>query len=226
MKKNDNRGLFDIFKKGERDDLTFSEKLVYWFKNVYWCNYKGLTFLALFGIICAIVFVGDVIGQDKNDMDYVIAGSIVMTYDQLDGIEEYFTANAFDANENGKVTLGYQSLPVGGENSYDQMNTVAEEKLFISLADDRVLFYIVDGVHMESMANDGAFEPLSTFGIESEGTYCVEITDSKLFRDLEILPAEGGWYAGIKVIDGKRVGNEKIAKKYEVAAKVLKTFLK
>ncbi len=224
MQKNDNRGLFDIFKKGERDDLTFWEKLKYWFKNVYWCNYKGLTFLALFGIICAIVFIGDVVGQPNNDLDYVIAGDIHMNEQQLAGIEDYVIKNMADANGDGEVTVSYQSLPVAGEDNYDQLSSVAEEKLFISLADDRVLLYITDGAHMESLAGQGAFEPLSTFGVISEMVYCVEITNSSLFKELGIPEATGGWYIGLKVIDGERVGNEEIARKYDAAANVLKAF--
>ena len=199
MKKNDNRGLFDVFKKGEMDHLSFWEKVQYWFKNVYWCNYKGLTFLAVFGIVCGIVFVCDVVGQEEYDLDYVIAADVVMTEEQLSGIEDYVAKHMSDANLDGDVTVAHQYLPVTSENTYDQVSIVAEEKLFISLADDRVLMYITDGAHMESLAGQGAFEKLSTFGIESEMLYCVEITNSKIFKELDIPAAEGGWYIGLKV---------------------------
>lgn len=226
MQKNDNRGLFDIFKKGERDDLTFWEKLKYWFKNVYWCNYKGLTFLAIFGIICGIIFIGDIFGQEEYDLDYVIAADVVLTDDQLSGIQGCVSQYMTDANLDGEVTVSYQFLPVTSEETYDQISIVAEEKLFISLADDRVLMYITDGDHMESMVKDGAFEPLSTFGIESEMLYCIDITHSSIFKELNVPSPNDGWYMGIKVIDGERVGDEEIMRKYSAVGKVLEAFSK
>ncbi|MBR5479990.1 MAG: hypothetical protein IKU84_07410 [Clostridia bacterium] len=226
MKKNDNRGLFDVFKDEEYAHLSFWEKLKYWFKNVYWCNYKGLTFWALFGIVCLGVFIGDVINQPNHDLDYVIAADVVLSVEQLDGIQNYITEHISDANGDGKVSAAYQFLPVTSEETYDQVSIVAEEKLFISLADDRVLMYITDASHMESMANDGAFEKLSTFGIESDMLYCIDLTNSELFKNLQIPSAEGGWFMGVKVIDGERVGNEEIARKYEAVGNLLKSFLK
>ena len=226
MKKNDNRGLFDVFKDEEFAHLSFWEKLKYWFKNVYWCNYKGLTFLTLFGIVCAGVFIGDMVNQPNDDLDYVIAADVVLSVEQLEGVQDYITEQMSDANGDGEVSVSYQFLPVTSEETYDQVSMVAEEKLFISLADDRVLMYITDAPHMESMANDGAFEPLSTFGVESETQYCIDVTDCELFKNLQIPTADGGWFMGIKVIDGERVGNEEILRKYEAAANVLKAFLK
>lgn len=226
MKKNDNRGLFDIFKAGEMDHLSFWEKVKYWFKNVYWCNYKGLTFLAIFGIICGIVLISDIVGQEEYDLDYVIAADVVLSVDQLNGIEDYVAQNMTDANLDGEVTVSHQYLPVTSEETYDQISITAEEKLFISLADDRVLMYITDSAHMESMANDGAFEKLSTFGIDSDALYCIDITNSSIFRELNIPTPAGGWYMGIKVIDGERVGNEEIMRKYDAMGKVLEAFSK
>jgi len=226
MKKNDNRGLFDVFKKGEMDHLSFWEKVKFWFTNVYWCNYKGLTFLAIFGIVCGIVFISDVVGQEEYDLDYVIAADIVLTDDQLAGIQDYVAQHMSDANLDGEVTVSYQFLPVTSEETYDQISIVAEEKLFVSLADDRVLMYITDGGHMESMVKDGAFEKLSTFGIQGEMLYCIDVTNSSIFEELNIPTPRDGWYMGIKVIDGERVGNEEIMRKYAAVENVLKAFSK
>lgn len=234
MKSNDNQALFEVFKPGVRDDLTFAQKLRYWFVEVYWYHFRTITLLALFGIIMLVILIGDIIHRPNDDLGYIVAGDAFVTLEQERGIEEFVKSVIDDANGDGEITVKQQTLCLGindGESSqlqkdaaepYDEFTQANQNKLAISFADNQFILYIMDQKHMDPYIADGAMEPLKTFGIQGDEWYCVYVGESKLFKELGIPQEEDNkWYAAVKIITQER-SSEKMQAKYEQAAKVLK----
>lgn len=217
MKGKDDHKLFEVFQPGVRDDLTFWQKLAYWFQNVYWCNYRTHTLVGLFAAIMLVILICDVTHRVDNDLDYILAGDAFVSNEQMETMTKVFSEIVQDVNGDGKVTVGYQMLATGGSESYDQLATAAEQKLSVSLADDRYLFYVVDKKHMEQLATAGAFEPLENFDISSENRFCLALAKS----GLDLPEVEGGWFIGIKMIDDSRAKDAETMKKYHAAANIL-----
>ncbi len=235
MKSNDNNSLFEVFKPGVRDDLSFWPKLWYWFTNVYWYHFKKITILGLFGVILLIVLICDIINKPNDDTGVIIAGDNYVSLEQERGIVGYIESVIDDANGDGEISVAYQTLCTSAADSdledgdrksaeqYDEFVQANQNKLLISFADDQFLLYIMDKVHMEKYIESGALEPLETFGVSSENPYYLPVGESSLFAQLGIEnPAGNEWCAGIKVIADSRADNKKIEAKYEQAVKALK----
>ena len=226
MKANDNQSLFEVFKPGVLPGYTFWQKFCYWFKNVYWYHFKKHTIFALIAIVMVSFFIKDVVFRIESDLGYIIAGNAVITNEQCEKIKEYISQMAVDVNDDGHTNVTYQMLATNDADSYDQIAAAADEKFAVSLADDNFLFYITDDFHTETLLDEGAYEPLSTFGIESDTLYCIEITECELFKKLNIQkPNDGKWYIGVKLLAGTpREKDELSLRKYEVVGEVLRAF--
>ena len=224
MKANDNQSLFEVFKPGVLEGYTFWQKFVYWFKNVYWYHFRNQTLLAIFAIILISVFIGDMINRIDYDLKYIVSGDVTITDEQMQAIDDYIVSLVPDVNGNEKVEVGYQVLSTDGTENYDQVAVLADQKLSVTFADDDILLYIIDGTHMETYATDGAFEPLESYGIESDPRFCVDITDCKLFKQIDMPTPSGGWYIGAKVINEMRAQDEEIMRKYQVAFDIIEAF--
>lgn len=235
MKNRDTYELFEIFKPGVRDDLSFPRKLGYWFKNVYWYHFKVITLVALFAIILLIIFIGDMMNKPNDDLGVILCGEAFLSFEQEEQVANKIKEVIEDVNGDGEITIAFQSLTSASADTeaseaskdaaapYDQFIVANEQKLTLSFADDQFILYILDQIHMDPFVADGAMEPMETFGIESENPYCIPLADSTWFQELGIqsMP-ENGWYAGIKMINDSRGKDEKIQAKYENAARVLR----
>lgn len=224
MKREDNRKLFEVFQPGVMDELSFWQKLGYWFKNVYWYNFKIHTLIGAFVAIMLTILICDMVNRVDNDLDFILAGDVYVTDEQMQEITERFTAFVPDINGDEKVTIGYQMLSTDMNESYNEMAIAAEQKLSVSFADDRFVLFIVDGKHMENFAAQGAFEPLESFDIKGNDRFCINISKSELFEKLGIPEADGGWYIGVKMINEGRADNPEMMKKYHAAADILESF--
>lgn len=225
MKANDNQSLFEVFKPGVLDGYTFWQKLVYWFKNVYWYHFKKQTIWGIVALVLIAMFISDVFFKVQGDLKYIICADVSLSYEQQDGVNAYIKEFVPDFNGDEKIVSEYQVLETVDAEKGDQMAIAAEDKLALSFAEDDILLYILDGKHMETYATQGAFEKLEYFGIESDATYCLEITDCKLFKELGIPTPTDGWYIGAKVLsDTYRAEDEEILKKYEAISEILLDF--
>ncbi len=235
MKGNDHNGLFEVFKPGVRDDLSFGAKLWYWFTNVYWYHFKTITLLALFGIVMLIVLIGDILNQPNDDTGIIIAGDNYVSYEQEQGLIEHIKTYVDDVNGDGEVSIAYQTLCTSAYDSdlsdedrksaeqYDEFVQASKQKLMVSFADDRFILYIMDKEYMDMYVADGAMEPLLSFGISSENGYYIPVEKSPIFEKLGIYDEAGKeWCVGIKVMADSRINNPKIQPKYEQAVNVLK----
>lgn len=224
MRGKDDKKLFEVFQPGVMDELSFWQKLCYWFKNVYWYLYKKQTLLALFFIVAAIALVHDVVTQVDYDISYIMVGDTFVTNEVVEQITNDIAEKVGDINVNGKVDVGSQMLPTGNN---EELALSAEDKLSVSLADDEIVFYILDKRHMESLAKTGAFEDLSYFGIEYPDRFCINLTGNKWFSQFDVPEVEGGWYIGIKkYVDTPRFDDPVMEKKYYAAADILKEIIK
>ena len=224
MKGKDNRKLFEIFQPGVMDELSFWKKLGYWFKNVYWYHFKIHTLVAIFAIAMVTILICDIVNRVENDLDFILSGDTYVSDEQMQAITEHFTSIVPDINQDDKVTIGYQMLPTDVGESYDELAAAAEQKLSVSLADDRFILYILDKEHMENLSVQGAFEPLESFDIQADDRFCINISESALFQKLQIPKVDGGWYIGIKLINEDRADDSEMIKKYHAAADILKSF--
>jgi len=110
MKSNDNNSLFEVFKPGVRDDLSFGAKLWYWFTNVYWYHFRTITLVALFGIIMLVILIGDIVNRPNDDIGVIVAGDTYVSLEQERGILEYLRNCVDDVNDDGEITVAHQTL--------------------------------------------------------------------------------------------------------------------
>ena len=234
MKKSrDSRDVFAVFKKDSfMKDATFGKKLAYWFKNIYWCYFA----LPTVGIIAAALIVGsiayDITHPEYNDIDFVVAGSLLADKDQMNMISERISPFIDPYNDEKGPQIGYQSLCTRSivdksiaKDAVDDGTRANIEKITLTMTDDDVLLFFFDKKYIEWYANDGAFEPLANLGIESENEYFVRVDETPFFKDIGISHYDG-IYAGIKVRSGPRLkDNERMNGKYNNAASVLSGIL-
>ncbi len=228
MKKSrDSRDIFAVFKPGSfMEGATTGEKLRYWFKNVYWYHFKIATFAAIFLIICVCTFISDVFFREYNDLDYILAGALFADSQTLDALTEkigsFVVTDDNEPPEIGRQMLCTQSVMGTGDQALaiDEYVSASIEKIAISMADDEILLFFLDKRYIDWYAEQGAFEPLSNLGIESENEYFVRV-DTTAFFDSFNISHETGIYAGIKVKNKARLKNERIVQKYENATRVL-----
>lgn len=234
MKKSrDSRDVFAVFKKDSfMKDATFGKKLAYWFKNIYWCYFA----LPTVGIIAAALIVGsiayDITHPEYNDIDFVVAGSLLADKEQMNMISERMTPFIDPYNDEEGAKIGYQSLCTRSivdqeiiKDAVDDGTRANVEKITLTMTDDDVLLFFFDKKYIEWYANDGAFEPLANFGIESEDEYFVRVDELPFFADIDISHYDG-IYAGIKVRSGPRLkDDERMNGKYLNAASVLSGIL-
>ncbi len=234
MKKSrDSRDVFAVFKKDSfMKDATFGEKLAYWFKNVYWYHFRVATFVTIFVAILLCVFISDVFFPEYNDINFVVAGSLLADKEQMNLLSERMAPFIEASDEEAGPKIGYQSLctrsivdPSLASDAFDDGTLANIDKITLTMTDDEVLLFFFDKTYIEWYANDGAFEPLANFGIESDYEYFVRVDETPFFKDIEISHYDG-IYAGIKVRSGPRLkDDERINKKYENAARVLSGIL-
>lgn len=234
MKKSrDSRDVFAVFKKDSfMKDASFGKKLAYWFKNIYWCYFA----LPTVGIIAAALIVGgiayDITHPEYNDVDFVVAGSLLADKDQMNMISERMKPFIDPYNDEEGPKIGYQTLCTRSivdqsiaSDAIDDGTRANIEKITLTMSDDDVLLFFFDKKYIEWYADDGAFEPLSNFGIESEEKYFVRVDETPFFADIGISHYDG-IYAGIKVRSGPRLkDDERMNGKYLNAASILSGIL-
>ncbi len=224
MKSRDSYELFEVFKPGYMDGATFFQKFCYWFKSVYWYHFKYHTLGAILLIVALITLIGDVAGREYNDLDYILGGAVYAETEQMDELSAYlgsFIKEDGTARVGGQMLCTTSAMGTGTPAlAFDEYAAASIQKIQISFADDEVLLFILDKEYADWYRKEGAFEPLSTFGIESDDGYLVRIDDAKIIKKLGI-ESDGGVYIGIKVKTEQREKKERIAKKYENAALAL-----
>ena len=237
MKKSkDSYDIFSVFKPGSfMEDASFSEKFKYWFKNVYWYHFRLPTFAVIIVSILAVWLVYDVTNREYNDLDYILAGAVFADTEQMDEFSEYLGSfiDVSTDDEDGKAVakVGEQMLctqrsanDIDSKLQLDEYNAASIEKIQITMADDEILLFFFDKIYAEYYASEGAFEPLSSFGIESDNEYYVRVDDLPIIKEIGIKHNDG-IYAGIKVKIGSRTEKERLIKKYENAAAALSGLL-
>lgn len=226
----DNRDVFAVFKKDSfMKDATFGEKFGYWFKNVFVPHlaFKTVVFIAV--AILGTMLVVDIMSDKTNDFDYIVGGDIFADIDQMNELTDYM--KDILADDGKEIKIGDQMLctkniqeadeTLLGADEFNQANV---EKIKISMADDEVLLFFFDRTLMEMYADEGAFLPLSEFGIESDNKYFVRVDNTPVFERIGMNYIDG-IYAGIKMKNKARSEDERILEKYEKAGIVLKGIL-
>ncbi len=228
----DSRDVFAVFKPDSfMKDATFFEKLKYWFKNVYWYHFRIATFIAILLVVFVCTLISDIFFKEYNDLDYVLGGALFASTQDMVAISDEFSAMITPKGAEEESKVGYQMLctqsivgtGASGE-ILDEGTRANIDKITVTMADDEVLLFFFDKKYIEWYAEQGAFEPLSEFGIESEDEYFVRVDETEFFKKFD-LPNHTGIYAGIKLKTEGRIKNERIAKKYENAAHVLSGIL-
>lgn len=228
----DYRDVFAVFKKDSfMEGATFFEKLRYWFKNVYWFHFRYATLGVILAAIFAVTLASDVFFREYNDLDFVLAGAIFADTDEMQKLSADISAFVTPAEPDATAKIGRQMLStrsaVGtGSNAIamDEITAANIDKISVTMADDEILLFFFDRRYAEWYAKEGAFEPLSSFGIESDNDYFVRVDNTPFWADYNIAH-DNGIYAGIKVKTDFRIKKERIVKKYENAANVLKGIL-
>ena len=233
IKGKDSRKVFEVFQKGSfMEGATFWEKLKWWFKNVYWFHFKLATFVVIGVVILSIVLITDLVTRKYNDIDYILAGAVFADTEQMGELSNHLAGFIDeDPNDDKTPAIGHQMLTTesimgSGDQALvmDEYNSASIQKIGVCMADDEILLFFFDRQYAEWYAKDGAFEPLSEFGIESENGYYVRVDGLPIFKELGIVHNDG-IYAGIKVKTDERMKVERIAAKYEKAGRALASLL-
>ncbi len=235
MKKSrDSRDVFAVFKPGSfMEDASFWEKLKYWFCNVYWFHFRTATFIAIAAVILVCTIISDVTNREYNDLDYILGGSVFADTEQMGKLSEYLgsfievTDENPDDEEIPQAEVGHQMLcteSVMGTGdqalAIDEYNAASIDKISVSMANDEVLLFLFDKRYAEWYAKEGAFEPLSSFGLGGEDEYFVRVDNLPKIEEIGIIHRTG-IYAAIKIKTPSRLEKERIVEKYEKAAAVL-----
>ena len=206
------------------DGATFFEKFRYWFKAVYWYHFKYHTLGAILAIVALVTIIGDIAGREYNDLDFILGGAVFADITQMQELSDYLGSFI---KEDGTAKVGRQMLcttsSMGtGDTAlvFDEYTAASIEKIKISFADDEILLFLLDKKYADWYSREGAFEPLSTFGIEGDSEYVVRVDDSEIIKRLGI-QSDNGIYAAIKVITESRQKKERIVQKYNNAALAL-----
>lgn len=215
------------------ENATFPEKLKYWFKNVYWYHFRIATFVVITVVILGCMLISDIANREYNDLDYILAGAVFANTEQMGQLSGYIAGfipiedETPDDGDAAKAEVGHQMLSTesvmgSGDQALaiDEYNAASINKITVSMADDEILLFLFDKRYAEWYAKEGAFEPLSELGIESENEYYVRVDDNPVIKSLGIIHRDG-IYAAIKVRTDSRMEDERIAKKYENAALAL-----
>lgn len=233
MKKSrDSRDVFAVFKDDSfMKDATFGEKLSYWFKNVYWYHFRVATFAVVLVAILAVTFISDVFFREYNDLDYIVGGAVFAETVKMNAISEDFAEILTPEGAEEPAKIGYQmlctqSIMGTGDKAdvFDEGSRANIDKITVTMADDEILLFFFDKKYAEWYADQGAFEPLSEFGIESENEFFVRVDDTEFFKKYDVAN-QNGIFAAIKVKTPSREKNERILQKYENAAAVIKGIL-
>lgn len=228
MKSRDSYELFEVFKPGYMDGATFFEKFRYWFKEVYWYHFKFHTLGAILLIVFVFALAGDIVSREYNDLDFILGGSVFAESEQMEELSDYMGGFI---KEDGTAKVGRQMLctssSIGtGDTALalDEFAATNINKITVSFADDEILLFLLDKKYTDWYNAQGAFEPLSTFGIESENECFVRVDNTEIIKKLGIRN-ESGIYAAIKVITPSRSEKKRIAQKYENAGLALRGML-
>ncbi len=228
MKSRDSYELFEVFKPGYMDGATFFEKFRYWFKEVYWYHFKFHTLGVILLVVFLVALVGDIASREYNDLDFVVGGAVFAESEKMKELSDYLGGFV---KEDGTAKVGWQMLCTSSAMgtgdpalALDEFAASSINKITVSFADDEILLFLLDKKYTDWYNNEGAFEPLSTFGIESENECFVRIDDTEIIKKLGI-KSDGGIYAAIKIITPSRSENERIAQKYENAGLALRGML-
>ena len=239
MKKSrDSRDVFAVFKPDSfMSNASFFEKLGYWFKNVYWYHFRTATFITIAVVILACTLISDILNREYNDLDYILAGSVFANTEQMGKLSDYLGSfipvEDDDPSDEeiptamvGHQMLSTESVMGAGDQALaiDEYNAASIDKISVSMADDEILLFLFDRRYAEWYEKQGAFEPLSEFGIESENGYYVRVSEVPFIKELGIMHKDG-IYAAIKVKNTTRAEDERILKKYDNAALALSGLL-
>ncbi len=234
----DSRDVFAVFKPGSfMENASFWEKLKYWFKNVYWFHFRTATFIVIAVIILGCTLISDIVNRRYNDLDYILAGSVFANTEQMTELSEYLGSFIDVPDENpdddevqhaavGHQMLCTESVMGTGDQALaiDEYNAASIDKISVSMADDEILFFLFDKRYAEWYAKEGAFEPLSSFGLGGEDEYFVRVDNLPAIKEIGISHRDG-IYAAIKIKTPSRAEKERIAEKYENAKAVLSGLL-
>lgn len=239
MKKSrDSRDVFAVFKPGSfMEDASFWEKLRYWFCNVYWFHFRTATFIVIAAVILICTIISDVTNREYSDLDYILGGSVFANTEQMGKLSEYLGSFIELQDENpddeeiphAEVVhqmLCTESVMGTGDQALaiDEYNAASIDKISASMADDEILLFFFDKRYAEWYAKEGAFEPLSSFGLGGEDEYFVRVDNLPRIEEIGIIHRDG-IYAAIKIKTPARAGKERIARKYEKVAAVLSGIL-
>ncbi len=225
MKSRDSYELFEVFKPGYMDGASFFEKFRYWFKSVYWYHFKYHTLGAILLIFALITLIGDLTSREYNDLDFILGGAVYAETEQMQELSDYFGSfiKEDDTAKIGRQMLCTTSAMGTGTSAhaFDEFAAASLQKIQVSFADDEILLFLLDEQYTDWYRKEGAFEPLSTFGIEGDDEYAVRIDDNEMIKKIGI-KSDGEIYAAIKIMTESREKNERLMQKYENAALVLK----
>ncbi|MBE6965741.1 MAG: hypothetical protein E7441_06880 [Ruminococcaceae bacterium] len=230
----DSRDVFAVFKPGSfMEDASFWEKLKYWFSNVYWFHFRTATFIVILAVVMGCMIISDITNREYNDLDYILGGAVFANIEQMGQLSGYLGSfiEVPDENPDDEVTpqaeVGHQMLcteSVMGTGdqalAVDEYNAASIDKISVSMADDEILLFLFDKRYAEWYAKEGAFEPLSSFGLGGENEYFVRVDNLPRIEEIGIIHRDG-IYAAIKIKTPSRMEKERIAEKYEKAAAVL-----
>ncbi len=225
MKSRDSYDVFEVFKPGHMEGASFFQKFAYWFKNVFVPHFGLFTIIGIIIVVLLFTLVKDIVTSEHNDLDFILGGAVYADTEQMNALADYL--GSFIEKEDGKeVLVGKQMLCTGSifgsgdaALAFDEYAAASIDKITVSFADDEILLFLLDKKYAEWYKKEGAFEKLSTFGIESEDEYLVRIEDSEIIKELGIESNE--LYGAIKVITDGRRKKARIMEKYENAAAAL-----
>ncbi len=214
---------------GERPKFGTKE----WFTNYFWYHYKWATLAAIFGVLVLIVFIKDMVTQEKYDMQISVNSSIFTTMDQQYAFEEAWEAYAEDFDEDGTVNVGalVNYIPQG-EQADPNLVMAGQTKFVVELSDGKSMILLFDEAIYEQIerSNGGGESFFADLSALSDKAYDngikIKLSDTPLGKDPLLAPLADELFITMRSADSPLVTkNGETLRQYDREMAVLENLL-
>lgn len=204
-----------------------------WFTNYFWYHYKWATLAAIFGVLVLIVFIKDMVTQEKYDMQVSVNTSLYTTMEQQQALEEVWESYAGDFDGDGTVNVGglINYIPQG-DKADPNLVMAGQTKFVVELSDGKSMILLFDeAIYQQIERSEGGgesfFEDLSSLSDKAyDNGIKIKLSDTPLGDDPLWAPVADELFITMRSHESPLVTkNEETLRQYEEERAVLENLL-
>lgn len=178
--------------------------------------------IGAFALICIITFAKDMLGKVSYDYEIGFLGDYSMVEEDRIKMEDWFTENAKDLNEDGEVHVQISDyfIPSEGDEGYDpQMVMAGQTKFTVDVQTATSMIFFV---------SERSYEKFKEMEVFSEDeNQLIAVKDCKAFEEMGSPASFQDMYITLRILpevaDNEK--GEEAQKYYEESEKLLKKFI-